>query len=335
MISNSNVLFPYFKQVWDNKISILFVSFFFTCIGILIVKITPPRYETFVIIALEDSQKSNSKYNADLNYNAIQNNAYSYIFTSTPFLLDLLNITINNNPQKKLQDYLNKQLYHEKISHSYNDSQYYGHQYLKLTPIEYNNIEYLKNHIRISVSLTKPTLLIYSTFPSDTISAIVADSATKKLNQYISRYYNESKQKEYKNLLLQLKSQDSIYKANIKLYAYYKDKHKAMQSAIKKMVEDSLYNNMIESKNNYDDLYLKVADIQEDLYNIQQNFHVIEPAIIPKNKSNISSFKTIVCFFFLGIIFSTFWIIFIKPSFITAKQFITRINFNNYGNKGQ
>lgn len=137
-----NPLFLYFLQIWQLKRKIFVLSLTLGCIGILISKTTQPRYETYVIIALEDFQKSNSTNNS-LSYNGIQNNAYSYIFSSTPFLRELLKIPIdlsteiNGTRKKSLNDFLTQLYSHKNIKENNNG--------LISPKEEFKNIEYLKN----------------------------------------------------------------------------------------------------------------------------------------------------------------------------------------------
>lgn len=318
-----NPLFLYFLQIWQLKRKIFVLSLTLGCIGILISKTTQPRYETYVIIALEDFQKSNSTNNS-LSYNGIQNNAYSYIFSSTPFLRELLKIPIdlsteiNGTRKKSLNDFLT-QLYSHKIIKENNNG-------LISPKEEFKNIEYLKKHIRISVSISKSELTIYSTFPSAIVSAVVADSATQKLSQYITNYYTFNKKKEYLHDLKILSIKDSIYQTKIKTYANYKDKNIDINKQINKIKDDSLFNELQESKQIYEYIFKETANAEENLFNEKKNFRVIQPAIIPETKSNLSLSKYFISFFLLGIISSSFGIIFIRPiSTLLKNLYINKI----------
>lgn len=317
-----NLLFLYIRQIWENKKNIFIVSIICGCIGVFTFIITPPRYETYVIITLEDFQKTNSKTNNNLTYNAIQNNAYSYIFSSTPFLLELLSIPINldigiNKIQNTIT--LNDFIYQSQKQINTTKSN-------KLYPIiiskeELNKIEYLKKHIQISVNISKSELTIYSTFPSPIVSAVVADSATHKLNRYINNYYTYNKRKEYLKDLKMLSIKDSIYRLKIKTYSDYKDKNKDLNTQISKIKEDSLLIELLEAKQDYNYIFKKSSNAQEKLFEEKKNFRILQPAFIPQKKSNASLFKCVIAFFLLGIIGSSFYIIFIKPIIANIKYF--------------
>ena len=252
----------------------------------------------------------------------------SDIVSSTPFLLELLDMNVPSAKkveQTSLEYYLEEQssawwryvmgipgLVISGIKSLFEDE---NKEYIDKTnnnPIELTQktskkIKILKKNIIASVDKKTAITNVSVTLQDPRIAAVVADSVVHKLQEYIIGY-RTSKAKEdciYLEMLFK-ERQDEYYDAQRK-YAEYVDTHDNLILQSVRAEQERLQNDMSLAYQVYsqvaNQLQVARAKVQEE----KPVFAVVEPAVIPLNSSGISLKIYVLVSIFLSVISVIVW----------------------------
>ena len=252
----------------------------------------------------------------------------SDIVSSTPFLLELLDMNVPSAKkveQTSLEYYLEEQssawwsyvmgipgLVISDIKSLFEDEK---KEYINKTnnsPIELTQktskkIKILKKNIIASVDKKTAITNVVVTLQDPRIAAVVADSVVHKLQEYIIGY-RTSKAKEdciYLEMLFK-ERQDEYYDAQRK-YAEYVDTHDNLILQSVRAEQERLQNDMSLAYQVYsqvaNQLQVARAKVQEE----KPVFAVVEPAVIPLNSSGISLKIYVLVSIFLSVISVIVW----------------------------
>ena len=252
----------------------------------------------------------------------------SDIVSSTPFLLELLDMNVPSAKkveQTSLEYYLEEQssawwsyvmaipgLVISGIKSLFEDE---NKEYIDKTnnsPIELTQktskkIKILKKNIIASVDKKTAITNVVVTLQDPRIAAVVADSVVHKLQEYIIGY-RTSKAKEdciYLEMLFK-ERQDEYYDAQRK-YAEYVDTHDNLILQSVRAEQERLQNDMSLAYQVYsqvaNQLQVARAKVQEE----KPVFAVVEPAVIPLNSSGISLKIYVLVSIFLSVISVIVW----------------------------
>ena len=301
--------------------------------GIIVAFSIPKQYTVKVTLSPEMGNSKGTNGIAGLaasflGSGAINASLSSDIVSSTPFLLELLDMNVPSAKkveQTSLEYYLEEQssawwsyvmgipgLVISGIKSLFEDE---NKEYIDKTnnnPIELTQktskkIKILKKNIIASVDKKTAITNVSVTLQDPRIAAVVADSVVHKLQEYIIGY-RTSKAKEdciYLEMLFK-ERQDEYYDAQRK-YAEYVDTHDNLILQSVRAEQERLQNDMSLAYQVYsqvaNQLQVARAKVQEE----KPVFAVVEPAVIPLNSSGISLKIYVLVSIFLSVISVIVW----------------------------
>ncbi|MDD3040124.1 Wzz/FepE/Etk N-terminal domain-containing protein [Bacteroides sp.] len=254
----------------------------------------------------------------------------SDIVSSTPFLLELLNmqVVVDEDNQKTLSTYLEdesspwwsyliglpgmaingvKLLFADKELTNAANWQHSG--VINLTKKEKEKVAFLKKNITASIDKKTAITNVTVILQDPRVAAVVADSVVHRLQEYIINY-RTSKAKEdcaYLEKLFEERKQE--YYEIQKKYAEYVDTHDNLILQSVRAEQERLQNDMSLAYQVYsqvaNQLQVARAKVQEE----KPVFAVVEPAVIPLKASGISSKVYIILFGFMAVMCTIGWML--------------------------
>lgn len=264
----------------------------------------------------------------------------SDIVSSTPFLLELMNMDVpntNRGEKMTLASYLDSQsspwwsyilgapglvingvksLFTDEVDNADETS----HGTIELTKEESKKIENLKKNIVAEVDKKTAITNVSVTLQEPKVAAVVADSVVHKLQEYIIGY-RTSKAKEDCIYLEKLfkERQDEYYDAQ-KKYADYVDTHDNLILQSVRAEQERLQNDMSLAYQVYsqvaNQLQVARAKVQEE----KPVFAVVEPAVVPLIPSGIGKKLYLIIFLFLSVAATAGWLLFGKDFSVKIKK---------------
>ncbi|SHG02645.1 Chain length determinant protein [Bacteroides faecichinchillae] len=311
-------------------------------IGIIVALSIPKQYTVQVTLSPE---MGNSKGNNGLaglaasflgsgatvgdGMDALNASLSSDIVSSTPFLLELLEINVpvsNKGENTTLTSYLDtqsspwwsyvfgmpgmviggvKSLFTVDNEESTVDKMRSGT--ITLTKEEKEKIDALKKNISATVDNKTAMTSVSVVFQNPKVAAVVADSVVHKLQECITGY-RTSKAKEDCIYLEKLfkERQDEYYTAQ-KKYATYVDTHDNLILQSVRAEQERLQNDMSLAYQVYsqvaNQLQVARAKVQEE----KPVFAIVEPAVVPQQPSGTGKKAYVILFVFLAVVVTSVW----------------------------
>lgn len=311
-------------------------------IGIIVALSIPKQYTVQVTLSPE---MGNSKGNNGLaglaasflgsgatvgdGMDALNASLSSDIVSSTPFLLELLEINVpvsNKGENTTLTSYLDtqsspwwsyvfgmpgmviggvKSLFTVDNEESTVDKMRSGT--ITLTKEEKEKIDALKKNISATVDNKTAMTSVSVVFQNPKVAAVVADSVVHKLQECITGY-RTSKAKEDCIYLEKLfkERQDEYYTAQ-KKYATYVDTHDNLILQSVRAEQERLQNDMSLAYQVYsqvaNQLQVARAKVQEE----KPVFAIVEPAVVPRQPSGTGKKAYVILFVFLAVVVTSVW----------------------------
>lgn len=332
------------KKVWKGKKTILKNCAISALVGIVISFSIPKEYTTTVTLASEVTRNSMSSSMSALasmaginlgnsnNRDALSPLIYPDIVSSSPFAIELFDIpvkTIDGKIDTTLSDYLQnntkvawwssllklpfkfigwiKSLFIDKEeSNNLNDKT----DPFMLTAKESGVLGALKSRIKVDVDKQTAIITLQVTMQDPLVSAVLADSVTHKLQDYITNY-RTSKARidlEFAEKLYN-ETKDSYYKS-LQSYADYVDKNQNVLLRKAQTQEKKLENDVQLAYG----VYTQAAQqLQMAKAKVQENtpiYAVIQSASVPLKASKPSKMMIIVGLMFLTGVFTAGYLIF-------------------------
>ena len=322
-------------------------------IGIIVGVSIPKRYTVTVTLSPE---MGNDKGNSGLTglaasflggsasmgggVDALNASLSSDIVSSTPFLLELLNmqVMVDKGETKTLSGYLMTEsspwwsyiaglpsLAVSGVKSLFIDKKEYSNEKLqngviRLTKKEKAQIDILKKSIIATIDKKTAITNVSVTLQNPRVAAVVADSVVRSLQEYIIGY-RTSKAKEdcaYLEKLFEERKQE--YYTAQKEYAEYVDSHDNLILQSVRAEQERLQNEMSLTYQVYsqvaNQLQVARAKVQEE----KPVFAVVEPAVIPLKTSGLGMKVYVLLFIFLSIFVMLGWVLFGKKIFDSLKR---------------
>lgn len=303
-----------FSKLWTSRrlyIRVLGIVFVLTCILVLSI---PRTYSTSVTLAPESDNSSSLSgsmssiasmmgVRVGTSDDAIYPELYPNILESSPFLLDMFDVHIESGEKNISTTYYDYMLKHQK--HPW---WYYIISPIKkfikkifgktptgtdatplnpffLTKEEKAIMEIIKKTISCSVDKKTEVITIVASDQDPYISACLADTVCRKLQEYIVRYRTNKSRNDYEYMdkLYQVAKQE--YLEAQEKYARFADSNQSLIFTESKAQGDLLENEMNMAFNAYqqisEQLQLARAKVQEST----PAFTVIQPAVVPLKPS--------------------------------------------------
>lgn len=262
------------------------------------------------------------------------------IVSSTPFLLELLDMNITSSDKKinSLKVYMEKQsvpwwsyaiglpgiiigsiksLFGDEEKETAIDTM---RNTIKLSPEKANIISRLKNAIRASVDNKTAITRVSVSLQDPEVAAIVADSVVYQLQEYIINYRTSKAKDDAAYLERLFEERQQEYYILQKKYADYVDTHDDLILQSLRTEQERLQNDM----NLAYQIYGQVANqLQAAKAKVQEEkpvFAVVEPAVVPLSPSGITQKVYIIIFVFLSVVCVGGWKLFGKVFFDRLKK---------------
>lgn len=253
----------------------------------------------------------------------------SDIVSSTPFLLELLNmkVVVTEGETKTLSAYLSIEsspwwnyiiglpgIIRSQVKSWFTHEEISSRGKLQdgliiLTKDEYAQIGALKKKITATVNKKTAITSVNVTLQDPKVAAIVADSVVHRLQEYIISY-RTSKAKDdcvYLEKLFEERKQE--YYAAQKIYADYVDTHDNLILQSVRAEQERLQNEM----NLFYQVYSQVANqLQVARAKVQEEkpvFAIVEPAVVPIESSSVRRSIYILLFAFLSVFGTIGWLL--------------------------
>ena len=255
------------------------------------------------------------------------------IVSSTPFLLELstMKVQVTKNEVMTLDTYLDKEsspwwnyvigfpgvviggvksLFTEEDELTSSDQVSLGT--IELSKKELGKIKALKNMILASVDKKTSMTSVAVTLQNPKVTAVVADSVVKKLQEYIIDYRNSKSKEDCLYLEKLFKDRQQEYYTAQQKYADYLDSHDNIILQSVRAEQERLQNDMNLAYQVYsqvaNQLQVARAKVQEE----KPVFAIVEPAVVPLTPSGTSMKIYVLAFIFLSVCVVIFWNLFGK-----------------------
>jgi len=326
------------KKIWSQRRLILKVCGIAVIVALVVAFSMPKEYTTTVILApVLNSARGGSMGQlaalAGINLQPqdmqdLSTNVYPNIINSTPFLMGLFNVQVKDLPNQidtSLYTYLDE---HQKGTwwsyifsapfkllglfsskkESTGNTENSG-----ITVISKRQADILKNlGNRISVSIDKKTgiITLSSTMQSSEISALIADTVTSYMQNYIISYRTKKActDLDFSEALYQ-EAKEKYYKAQ-QAYAAYTDENIGIISARYRTTQERLQNEMNLSFGIYNQMAQQLQLAKVKVQDTTPVYTVVQPAVIPLRASSPRKMLILIGFVFLGFVGACGWILF-------------------------
>ena len=255
------------------------------------------------------------------------------IVSSTPFLLELstMKVQVTKNKVMTLDTYLDeesspwwnyvigfpgmviggvKSLFTEEEELTSSDQESQGT--IELSKKELGKIKALKNMIIASVDKKTSMTSVAVTLQNPKVTAVVADSVVKKLQEYIIGYRTSKSKEDCLYLEKLFKERQQEYYTAQQKYADYLDSHDNIILQSVRAEQERLQNDMNLAYQVYsqvaNQLQVARAKVQEE----KPVFAIVEPAVVPLTPSGTSMKIYVLAFIFLSVCVVIFWNLFGK-----------------------
>lgn len=255
------------------------------------------------------------------------------IVSSTPFLLELstMKVQVTKNKVMTLDTYLDeesspwwnyvigfpgmviggvKSLFTEEDELTSSDQESQGT--IELSKKELGKIKALKNMIIASVDKKTSMTSVAVTLQNPKVTAVVADSVVKTLQEYIIGYRTSKSKEDCLYLEKLFKERQQEYYTAQQKYADYLDSHDNIILQSVRAEQERLQNDMNLAYQVYsqvaNQLQVARAKVQEE----KPVFAIVEPAVVPLTPSGTSMKIYVLAFIFLSVCVVIFWNLFGK-----------------------
>lgn len=265
------------------------------------------------------------------------------IVSSTPFLLEILNMQVIVSPKGDRMD-LGSYLDHcsspwwsyiigfpsliiNGVQSFFKDEQItdkISQGAIELSKEENDRINFLKNHITAGIDKKTAITSISVTLQDPKVTAIVADSIIHKLQEYIINYRTFKAKEDCAYLSKLFEERKEEYYVAQGNYADYMDSHDDLILQSVRAEQERLQNDMNLAYQVYsqvaNQLQVARAKVQEE----KPIFAMVEPAVVPLEPSGVSKKVYVLLFVCIAVICTGIWILFGKDILLLLKNEIKK-----------
>lgn len=334
-------LFGLIRKLWCQRKIVYRVLGIAFLIGIIISYSIPKEYSVTVTLAPESSRRTSSSLASMAAMMGLGNLAtgtesdalnvlfYPEIIASTPFSLELYNMMVqpqNANSSISLHEYLDEErrpwwniimsLPGKAVGgvislfKSNNDSiKSDTLNPFRLTRAEAGKLGAIKKAIKADVDKKSGMTTIVVTFQDPVVTATVADSVLKKLQNYVTNYRTQKAIVDYIYWeKLYKEKQQAYYKAQ-QIYATYLDENRNLYTQKAKNELERLQNEMNLAFQIYNQTATQLQMVQGKVQEAKPAFAIVEPATVPLTPSKPQKKIIIIGFLLLAFIGTASWIL--------------------------
>lgn len=339
-------------KLWAQKKKIAIWCCVGAVLGLIVAFSIPKEYDTSVKLAPESSgsQKMSGGLGAMASMiglgnigqsgaDAVNPTLYPDVVSSTPFLVGLFNVPLENKDGEKigtLKKYMEDDIRSPWWSavlgapfkligvlrggNDENDDNNKETDVFRLTPKEYAIVQALTKRISASVD-TKTSVITISVMMQDPmVSAMLADTVVYRLQEYITDYRTNKARKdlEYAELVND-EAQAAYYKAQQE-YADYQDRNQGLILYSAQTTRDRLENEATLAFNLYNQTSQQVQLAKAKVQEVTPVYATVTPASVPVRPTSPKKPMILIGFVFLAFVACSAWILYGKPLIEEMKQ---------------
>lgn len=346
------------KKVWNDRKLILKVCGIAAVVGLIVGFSTPKEYTANILIAPESTgaSKSSSSMSAlaamaginmgsSSSRDAIYPDLYPDIVSSTPFLIDLFDIPVqqqNDTTQMTLATYLKE---HQKVpwwtmvtgapfrfigwvGSLFKEKKEDNGEVKKIDPFRLTREQSgvagaISGRIKITVEKKTWVTTLSVNMQDPLIAATVADSVRARLQEYVTNYRTNKARSTlaYTEKLYQ-ESQKEYYEAQ-EAYAKYADANQGLSLLSSRAELEKLQNEMNLAYSAYNQMSQQLRLAKAKVDEITPVYTIIQPASVPLLPSKPRKSIILVGFVFLGGVGSVAWVLFVRDLMRNRKKTAT------------
>lgn len=249
----------------------------------------------------------------------------SDIVSSTPFLLELLNMEVLTSKKEEMafSTYLEEQpspwwsfviglpgMLIESVKSIFVSENIIVNprtKLIELTKGEVDKIKYLKKNILASMDKKTAITAVTVTLQDPKVTAAVADSVVQKLQKYITNYRTSKAKDDCIYLDKLFKERQWEYYVAQKKYAEYIDSHDNLILQSIRAEQERLQNDMSLAYQVYSQVANQLQMARAKVQEVKPVFAVIEPAVVPNKASGMGVKIYVLLFMFLAVICTIGW----------------------------
>lgn len=339
-------------KLWQQKKKIGIWCLIGAVVGLVVAFSIPREYTTEVKLAPEinGNQKAGGSLGAmaamvglggagNTGNDAVNPTLYPDVVQSVPFLVGLFDVPVKEKKGDKtipLREYMEEDqkaawwsvvmglpfkflgLLSSKEEEDENPNK--AVDTFQLTQAENKVVQALASRISASVD-TKTAVITISVMMQDPlISATVADTVVKRLQDYITDYRTNKARKDLEYAeLLNKEAKDSYYKAQQK-YADYLDRNNGLILHSARTTSERLQNEATLAFNLYNQTSQQVQAAKAKVQENTPVYATVTPATVPIRPTSPRKPLILVGFVFLAFVACSAWILFGKPLYEEMKQ---------------
>lgn len=330
-----------FKQLWLERNLVIKFCLVSAAIGVFMALNTPKVYTTSVVLAPESSDPSSSlnklgsltsmfglNMGSSISSDAIYPELYPHVLSSTDFQISLFDVQV-----KRLDDENSKTYYRHLIEDAFiplwrwpqiwlsslfkKKTEYKPLNPFHLTKTQTNICGLMSRNIACVIDKKTGVVTISVSDEDKYVSAIMADTVTSKLQNYITMYRTKKTRHDLEYLETLFKQSKEDYLQAQKEYAKATDSNMSLFRASNKAVLTNLENEMQLKYEIYSSTAQQLQLTKERLQENTPAFTTIQGATVPDKASSFPRSMMVVLYTFMGGVFSALWIWFGRSVYVT------------------
>lgn len=340
------------QKVWTSRKLILKICSIGAVIGIFIVLGTPNEYTASTLVSHESTRRSTSSSGINglkgININpstttkdAIYPSLYSTIIKSTPFLIRLFDVKVNERKDSTtmpLAQYMKERqkapwwsavvsapsrlvssamsIFREKPKVEKAKTKI---DIFQLTPEEAGIAGAIASRITTEIDKMKGTITLFVTMQDPIVAAAIADTVRTYLQEFVTEYRTSKARRilDYNEKLCK-EAQTEYYVAQEK-YTRYADANRNLAMLASRAELSRLRSEMGLAFSTYNQMELQVQAAKSKVEKVTPVYAVIQPAIVPLRPSKPNKMIIIMGCIFLSGVGSIGWILVVED-FIKRKN---------------
>jgi len=328
------------KTFWNGRKTILKTMFVAGILGVLIALLSPKEYTATTTIVPQTSSSTSklgglSSLAAMAGFNLdnatsgeiLSPTVYPEIVSSVPFQMDLMNIPFSfaevNHPVSLYEYYaeiakpgvmalIGKYtigLPGVIISSIKGDSEVKGLTDAKgpiaLTKKQEKVRKMISEKVTMNLDTKQGFITLQAAFPEALLSAQVADQARELLQKYITRFKIEKASDKLSFIEQRYEEKKKEFEKAQSRLAYFSDQNKNVTSAVARTTEERMQGEYTIAMNVYNELAKQLEQAKIQVKEETPVFSILEPAMVPREKSKPKKPMIVFIWLFLGGIIGT------------------------------
>jgi len=328
------------KTFWNGRKTIFITIFVAGILGVMIALLSPKEYTATTTIVPQTSSSTSklgglsslaamAGFNLDnaTSGDILSPTVYPEIVSSVPFQMDLMNIPFSfaevNHPVSLYEYYaeiakpgalsmITKYtigLPGVILSAFKGDSEAKGLTDAKgpiaLTQKQEKVRKMISEQVTINLDAKQGFITLQAAFPEALLSAQVADQARELLQKYITRFKIEKATDKLSFIEQRYEEKKKEYEKAQNRLAYFSDQNKNVTSAVARTEEARLQGEYSIAMNVYNELAKQLEQAKIQVKEETPVFSIIEPAMVPREKSKPKKSMIVAIWLFLGGILGT------------------------------